>query len=366
LKEIGVLVHRDLKPANVLYHEGKWKIADFGIARFVEEATSTHTVKDFLSAQYAAPEQWKGEHATYATDIYAFSCIAHVLFRGEPPFPGPTTPDFQRQHISENPPQLEGVDPRLRAIFSAGLRKPQSGRPPIDRMLSVLSDVSKTSPEPGSGMAALQAVNAAEAERVSAATAEAERVRRKDEEQLALVQAGDRIFVDLIDRMRTAIAKNASEAKVHVSLPDRLYAAIGSALLHCALEGQIPPNVSFPATKWKVASMGRIHVHQAAPHEWEHGATLWYMERQLNPGYRWYEVSYRKSAFSGGHLIGPFAIQSIGEDIFRHADLAAGPGMHVFDVESGPTPIDDENMEEFLNRWLTRFAQVYQGRLRPF
>jgi serine/threonine-protein kinase len=57
LAEVPQVVHRDLKPANVLFHEGAWKLADFGIARFVEESTSLHTLKGFLSAPYAAPEQ---------------------------------------------------------------------------------------------------------------------------------------------------------------------------------------------------------------------------------------------------------------------------------------------------------------------
>ena len=40
LEEVSDIVHRDLKPDNVLLHDGIWKIADFGIAKFVEDATS--------------------------------------------------------------------------------------------------------------------------------------------------------------------------------------------------------------------------------------------------------------------------------------------------------------------------------------
>ena len=120
LKEVGNIVHRDLKPANVLLHEGRWKIADFGIARFVEDATSANTVRGFRSAPYAAPEQWIGERATHATDIYALSCIAHVLLTGSPPFVGPSRADFQRQHISETPPSLTSLDSRARAFSLQG------------------------------------------------------------------------------------------------------------------------------------------------------------------------------------------------------------------------------------------------------
>ena len=68
LKEASFLIHRDLKPDNVLLHEGKWKITDFGIAKFVEKSTSLKTLKDCLSAPYAAPEQWRLESSVNNTD----------------------------------------------------------------------------------------------------------------------------------------------------------------------------------------------------------------------------------------------------------------------------------------------------------
>lgn len=52
LKEVGDIVHRDLKPGNVLFHNGQWKLADFGIARFIEDSTSLITLKDCLSPLY--------------------------------------------------------------------------------------------------------------------------------------------------------------------------------------------------------------------------------------------------------------------------------------------------------------------------
>ncbi len=45
LNEVSDIVHRDLKPANVLFHDGVWKVADFGIARFVADTTSARTLK---------------------------------------------------------------------------------------------------------------------------------------------------------------------------------------------------------------------------------------------------------------------------------------------------------------------------------
>jgi hypothetical protein len=90
------------------------------------------------------------------------------------------------------------------------------------------------------------------------------------------------------------------------------------------------------------------------------------MELQPQAGYRWYEAAYKHHAFSNSPVVGPFPIQYLGNDIYGQADRAAGPGMYSIEVEFGPTPIDDENAELFFERWLTRLAQAYEGRLRPF
>ena len=95
------------------------------------------------------------------------------------------------------------------------------------------------------------------------------------------------------------------------------------------------------------------------------GATLWFMRLRGGEA-RWYEVSYKRHALTRGPLIGPFAIQDVGNDIYGHAEAAAGPGMHVIELESGPTAIDDEMSEPFIERWLGRLALAYNGRLRPF
>jgi hypothetical protein len=143
------------------------------------------------------------------------------------------------------------------------------------------------------------------------------------------------------------------------------------------LEGAIPPNATFPNSRWQPVAIGRIDIRQGAvkgPHlrhggaadEWQHGATLWYMSLPAGDGYRWYEVSYKHHGLRRGPLVGPFAIQEIGNDIYGNADDAAGPGMHTIELESGPTLIDDEATPAFVERWLSRLALAYHGRLGPF
>lgn len=357
-------MHRDLKPGNVLLHEGRWKIADFGIARFVEDATSVNTVRDFLSAPYAAPEQWRGEHATHSTDVYALSCVAHELVTGNPPFPGPTTPDYQRQHLTETAPLLTAVDPRMQAILSAGLRKPQGGRPSVERVITVLRDVCSSPGPIAPTFGALQGANAVEAERLSEAAAKNERERQKAAERLAIVEASETVFRDILKRLEQVLQENASEARVHGS-GENLNISMGQAELDIILQGAAPPDISLGNGSWTIAAISLIRVSQRIP-EWSHGATLWYMRPRHGQDFRWYEVAYKRNAIVRGPIVGPFPIQDVGYDIYGQASLAAGPGMHTIQVDFGPVPIDDENEQSFFQRWLERLVQAYHGRLRPF
>jgi serine/threonine-protein kinase len=366
IRQLSDIVHRDLKPGNVLLHEGRWKIADFGLARFVEAATSSNTVRGFLSAPYAAPEQWLGEHATPATDVYALSCIGYELLRGTPPFLGPTKADFYRQHTTEAPPALTDVDPRVRAILSAGLRKPQAGRPPIERILAVLRAVRAGGPREGAGVEALRRANATESERVTEAQSEAERRLRAAGERQKLVDAGKASMLEIMGALKVLAQRDATECGLEESRAKSLTVTLGKARLHIEFEGSVPPGVLFGGSKWDVLAIGGIVVSQGHLPTWTHGATLWYMRRQANGAYRWHEVSYRRNAFTAGESIGPFQIQAIGDDIYKHADLAAAPGMHTIEVDFGPTPIDDEDTAIFVERWIERLARAYDGRLRPF
>jgi len=366
VQQFSGIVHRDLKPGNVLLHEGRWKIADFGIARFVEAATSPNTVRGFLSPPYAAPEQWLGERATPATDVYALSCVGYELLRGEPPFSGPTMADFQRQHTSEAPPVLTDADPRVRAILAAGLRKPQTGRPPIERVVAVLRAACTGGPAGGPGIEALQRVNATEAERVTAAQAALEQTRQAAAEHQKLIDASKAAILDIMDTLEALARQHAAECRLEESRTGSLMIAIGTAKLHVAFEGSVPPGPLFNQAKWDVLAIGRIVVSQVTPRAWSHGATLWYMRLRQDSAFRWHEVSYRRNAFVQGPLIGPFPIQAVGDDVYRHADLAAAPGMHTIEVEFGPSPIDDEDTSMFVQRWLARLADAYDGHLCPF
>ena len=90
--ERGV-VHRDVKPGNVLLsHDGRVKLADFGIARLLgDTARHTRTGTAIGTAAYLAPEQVRGEDVTGAADTYSLGLVLLESLTGTRAFPGSPT-----------------------------------------------------------------------------------------------------------------------------------------------------------------------------------------------------------------------------------------------------------------------------------
>jgi serine/threonine protein kinase len=85
-------VHRDIKPENILYEDATQMLvlADFGIARFQEDAMATtiHTSPSERLANfaYAAPEQRvPGTDVDARADIYALGLLLNEMFTGQIP-----------------------------------------------------------------------------------------------------------------------------------------------------------------------------------------------------------------------------------------------------------------------------------------
>jgi eukaryotic-like serine/threonine-protein kinase len=136
------IVHRDLKPANILLGNidsqstvvrsresdsgslpaNHWsrqtvpKIADFGLAKRVDEDSSQTQSGTILGTpSYMAPEQAGGKTREIgpAADIYSLGAILYEMLVGRPPFKAGSPIDTVRQVIDQEPVPPRQLEPRV-------------------------------------------------------------------------------------------------------------------------------------------------------------------------------------------------------------------------------------------------------------
>lgn len=81
------IVHRDVKPENVLMSlENVPKIADFGLCKRIEVAAAGGSRSLTGTPAFMAPELFRGEPATPASDVYALGVSLYRMLSGKLPF----------------------------------------------------------------------------------------------------------------------------------------------------------------------------------------------------------------------------------------------------------------------------------------
>jgi serine/threonine-protein kinase len=149
------IIHRDIKPSNILLtSKGTVKVADFGIARIVEEdEVATGEPGEIIgSARYMSPEQLRGEDATPRSDLYSVGVLLYHCLTGRPPFTGDVK-SLAKQHIHKDPTPPRKLNKRITPAMEAVIMKSLSKKP-RDRYFSanaMLDDIEIESPPRSAG-----------------------------------------------------------------------------------------------------------------------------------------------------------------------------------------------------------------------
>lgn len=113
------VVHRDIKPANFLLSgptgpTERVLLADFGIARALDDIGLTVTGAVMATVAYAAPEVLAGQPFDRRADIYSLGCSLFRMLTGQTPFASSQgLAAVMLAHLQQPPPRVTDVVPTL-------------------------------------------------------------------------------------------------------------------------------------------------------------------------------------------------------------------------------------------------------------
>ena len=353
----GNVVHRDLKPENVLLYDGHWSLCDFGIARYADASTSADTRKHAMTPAYAAPEQWRGERTTSATDVYAFGILAFELIEGRPPFEGP---DLRDQHLNASPPTAVACPPAIAALITQCMYKAPAARPAASTLPARLRSGATRASSAGDRLRAVHgSIVQSEAEKGAAISAQRSEAERRAELLSAATSAFDAVVNALLERITESApsASTSRRAGVEVRLGE---ARLGVPRIESAPPECLAVYDYLPA--FDVIAFSTIVVRKPKDRYGYEGRahSLWFCDAHEPGVYRWYELAFMVTpGMTYGFTIDPFPLSPTDE----MAAAALCPVFEVRQVAWAPLPFDQGDEDQFLERWIAWFAAAVDGSL---
>lgn len=106
------ILHRDLKPENVLLaDDGRIKLGDFGLARDIDNHTSTGSLVGTVA--YLSPELVTRGTADARSDVYAAGIMLFEMLTGRQPFEGDQAVQIAYQHANDNVPAPSSLNKQV-------------------------------------------------------------------------------------------------------------------------------------------------------------------------------------------------------------------------------------------------------------
>jgi serine/threonine protein kinase len=138
------VVHRDVKPGNILLpHDHSTpgaplaKLADFGIARLLDDARMTATGTVIGTATYLSPEQAKGGTVGTASDVYSLGLVLLESLTGQRAFPG-TAIESVLARLARDPEIPHTLSDPWRGLLAAMTQRQPEDRPDASSVAAIL------------------------------------------------------------------------------------------------------------------------------------------------------------------------------------------------------------------------------------
>jgi serine/threonine-protein kinase len=343
LDEIGNRVHRDLKPANVLFHGDTWKIGDLGLVRSLEASTSTNTVKDWHTPDYAAPEQFRGGPFSKKTDVYAIGCIGYFLLTGKPPFQGE---NLAEQHARAQPPRLPIPD-SLRIPIERCLAKGPDARPSprdLSAMLRTFLQPPPADPITAVGQRLKQRAELARIQQDAEYQQHLDRRQRSKEAIEALVTTFKAWLASIVDA-------SEDQARITRELDGRRL-ELGQACVF--LRSLSDGHPVLPQSGWDIEASALLACHWSSRGiARQRSCNLWFSRRPEEEDHQWCEVAFTRK---GEPAQGTFGLEH--ESLWPQADAALAGKDPFLQLASEPLPVTMNVNDPFFVRWREVLARA--------
>ncbi|XP_009882827.1 PREDICTED: tyrosine-protein kinase Lck isoform X2 [Charadrius vociferus] len=136
-------IHRDLRAANILVSDTLCcKIADFGLARLIEDNEYTAREGAKFPIKWTAPEAINYGTFTIKSDVWSFGILlTEIVTYGRIPYPGMTNPEvIQNLERGYRMPQPDNCPQELYELMMQCWKERPEERPTFEYMKSVLED----------------------------------------------------------------------------------------------------------------------------------------------------------------------------------------------------------------------------------
>lgn len=148
------VVHRDVTPANVLCDpDGRFRLADFGIARLVDTSRITAPALTVGTVAYISPEQLEGREPAPAADIYSLGLVLLESLTGRRGFEGSSVEALAARLVTD-PDTTTDVPPGWSTLLNEMTSRDPAARPSAATVRGRLQGLAERARTSAAGVAA--------------------------------------------------------------------------------------------------------------------------------------------------------------------------------------------------------------------